>query len=322
MQTRNLILDSFKVLLACMVVGLHSGFLNDISQAGNFLTVNGVFRIAVPIFFIINGYYFASISSTERLIKWVKRVFYLYACWMLFYAYFWFRPSSFSFIELIKFVKNLVIGYWHLWYLPGMIGAGILTFLFKGKVRLGIALSFICFVLGVSIQYLGNYHVFSAPILDKLANMTFIHRNFLFLGFPFFYMGFVIKNNGLFKETNRKLLLTVSILGAGLLLGESWYNYSNPQNDGGFDNYLSLGLICPSLVLFAMRSKLTTEGKNLALISTAIYFIHPFWVLVVHKFTVLGGTTTTFSCILLSVLSSFLLIKVQKKEKFRLSFIL
>ena len=322
MKHRNLALDSMKVLLALMVVGLHSGFLREISDEANFLTAEGLFRIAVPIFFILNGYFFVTVRNGELFKKWIKRVLYLYIFWMAFYVYFWFRPSSFSVIEVIKLIETMSLGYFHLWYLPGMIGAGIFTFLLKDKIRLGISLSFILFILGVSIQYVGNYHVLSTPIFDKVMNMTFIHRSFLFFGFPFFYIGFVMNYYNVAKNIDAKLLIGVFVLGFGLLLGESWYNYNNPQNDGGFDNYFSLCLICPAIVVLAMRSKLTTENKNLALFSTAIYFIHPFCMAILNKLFELEGSTFTFSTILLSVFLSFFLIKVRNKKELRLSFIL
>lgn len=313
---RNLTLDLLKVLLAFMVIGLHAGFLGSINQAGSFLTVNGLFRIAVPIFFVISGYYFTSISTSKLLLAWVKRVLLLYAFWMLFYAYFWFKLESFSLIEVIKLIKNLVVGYFHLWYLAGMLGAGVITFFLRGKVKAGVIISVVCFILGVLIQYAGNYHILPIPILDKLANMNFIHRNFLFLGFPFFYLGFLIKKEDLSSVYSNAQLWFVFILGGGLLLGESWYNYNNPLNDGGFDNYFSLILIVPALFLLVNRSKLTTENKNLALISTAIYLIHPFWLAVLNKLTMMDGTWKTLICITLSFLSSYILIYIQKKIKF------
>lgn len=51
---RNVALDLLKLTMAAMVVGLHAGFLNDFSSLGYYITVNGIFRIAVPVFFVIN----------------------------------------------------------------------------------------------------------------------------------------------------------------------------------------------------------------------------------------------------------------------------
>lgn len=51
-KERNISLDLLKIILAIFVVGLHCGFLKDIDFSLKVLTVNGVFRIAVPILFV------------------------------------------------------------------------------------------------------------------------------------------------------------------------------------------------------------------------------------------------------------------------------
>ena len=66
---RNLSLDYLKVFLAVCVVFLHGGWLYDINELVGYLHVNGLFRIAVPLFFIINGYYFYNISSLSSFIR-------------------------------------------------------------------------------------------------------------------------------------------------------------------------------------------------------------------------------------------------------------
>ncbi|WP_373312790.1 hypothetical protein [Deefgea tanakiae] len=85
-----------------MVVGIHTVFLKDISLEASYLTQDGLFRIAVPIFLIINGFYFYSAISNNNSALWIKRLFHIYLFWMILYAYFWFRPSELTFIELKK----------------------------------------------------------------------------------------------------------------------------------------------------------------------------------------------------------------------------
>ncbi|MFZ6039726.1 acyltransferase family protein [Vibrio natriegens] len=314
---RNLPLDALKVFLSVMVVGLHAGFLKEF-PLGNFLTVQGVFRIAVPTFFVINGYYFGAVKDIKSLFGWVKRVVGLYAFWMLFYVYFWFRPDSFDVIEIVIVIKTIVVGYHHLWYLPGMIGAGVLTYFLRDNLKLGVVIAVTCFIGGVGIQYLGNYHFFESNVLDKLSNLTFIHRNFLFLGFPFFFVGFLIRMWKLSFLSDNALF--VSTLGALLLILESYFNFVNPYNDGGFDNYFSLIFICPSIFILLLNSNRTTNNKNIALVSTGVYFIHPFCMSVLGKLGFDPGTTFTFMALALSFFASIVLIKV--KERFEVKFIL
>jgi len=111
--SRNIALDILKVTLAFMVVGLHADFLADITSTGSYLTVNGIFRIAVPLFLLINGFYFYSVLANQKTANWIKKVLSLYVFWMLFYSYFWFRPSELSFVEFAKIAKTLILGYFH-----------------------------------------------------------------------------------------------------------------------------------------------------------------------------------------------------------------
>ncbi|WP_318494056.1 acyltransferase family protein [Photobacterium leiognathi] len=314
---RNLLLDALKVLLAIMVVGMHAGFLKEF-PLGNFLTSQGAFRIAVPIFFVINGYYFGVVKDIKSLIIWVKRVVSLYVFWMLFYAYFWFRPDSFDVIEIVKVIKTIVVGHHHLWYLPGMIGAGVLTYFFREHLKLGVVVALTCFVGGVGIQYLGSYHFFESNVLDKLFNLTFIHRNFLFLGFPFFLVGFLIKLEKLSFLSDK--VNFIFVLGVLLLSVESYFNFVNSYKDGGFDNYFSLIFICPAIFILVLNSDRKTDNKNIALLSTGIYFIHPFCMSVLGKLGFDTGTIFAFMVLALSVFASVVLIKI--KDRFKVTFIL
>ncbi len=127
---RNVALDIFKITAAFMVVGLHAGFLNDVTSIGNYLTVNGIFRIAVPVFLLINGFYFYPVLVKEKSAYWLKKILYLYFFWMLLYSKVWFRPSEISFIEIAQIAHTLIFGYYHLWYFSGLLGAAVLVILF------------------------------------------------------------------------------------------------------------------------------------------------------------------------------------------------
>ena len=57
-----------------MIVGLHAGFLKDVNEYVSFLTVEGLFRIAVPLFFIINGYFY-HLYYERKYIDFFKKLF-------------------------------------------------------------------------------------------------------------------------------------------------------------------------------------------------------------------------------------------------------
>lgn len=68
---RNISVDILKLVLSFMVVGLHTNFLRDLSFPVGYVLKNGFFRMAVPLFFIINGYYFYNIFTENKKLFWV-----------------------------------------------------------------------------------------------------------------------------------------------------------------------------------------------------------------------------------------------------------
>ena len=300
-----------------MVVGIHAEFLADISILGQYLTVNGIFRIAVPIFLLINGFYFYFIVNNGNSTYWFKRVLYLYLFWMLFYSYFWFRPSDDSYMEIVKIANELIIGYKHLWYLPAMLGAGALVILVKKlSLKLMLATILITFISGVFIQYAGNYHMIDNQTVDKFFNFNWIHRNFFLFAFPFFFIGFLINKFSIQEKISLKLSVILSIIGLILLLSESYFNYINLLRDGEFNNLVSLLFVCPAIFILFMNLDVKGKTKQLSYYASGVYFIHIFFLNFYYNFANFDQTVLTFVTIISSILASYFLIKVNNKVKF------
>lgn len=312
--TRNISLDILKLLLAFMVVGLHAKFLADTSALGEFLTVNGLFRIAVPIFFIINGFYFYPTTLKNKQMQWLKRVFILYVVWMTVYAYFWVPMPEISIREIAKLIFRFLIGYHHLWYLSGIIGAAIMLLVCKnlGEKTLLLLIG-ITFSTGLFIQYAGNYHIFSGTILDKLFNLLWFYRNFLLFAFPFFCIGFLIHKHLVHTKVPAQTAFLLTLLGMTLLLAESYINYYQPSRDGGFGMFVSLILVCPALFISFIKQPIEGHSKNLSLYASAIYFIHPLILRALQYLTEANASTLTLLTIIISVIVSALIIKINER---------
>ncbi len=299
-----------------MVVGQHAAFLKDFSNLGWYITVNGLFRIAVPIFLVINGFFFYSVTKSNTKL-WFKKIILLYFFWMAFYSYFWLRPTNGEQYNFTEMSLVILLGYHHLWYLPGMIGAAILVFLFRNfHPSLLLVTAIVCFLIGLAIQYIGNYHLIENQLIDKRIHYLWVYRNFLFFSFPFFALGFLINKIGLGRTIISKKLLLVSILGLILLLLESLINFNYLPEYYGFDFFASLLVVCPALFLFFIKVELLGNSKVMAQYSTAIYFIHPFFISVIHKFFGFGATTNTFLVTALSVVAGYFMIKLNSKIKY------
>lgn len=314
---RNVSLDILKLAMAFMVVGLHARFLGEFSALAEFLTGNGLFRIAVPVFLTINGFFFYPVLSAGRQWRWLWRVVVLYAVWMAIYSYYWFYvPAPYLANLWHFFFYEIVLGYYHLWYLSGMLGATLLLMLLR-PLGTGVLvfIAGLTFILGVLIQYAGNYHVFAGSYLDKLFNHHWVHRNFLLFCFPFFCVGFLIRRYRLHEKVSSVQAMVFSGIGLVLLLLESWLNFYHPARDGGFDNLWSLIVVCPALFVLFIRQEIRGSSKHIASYATGVYLVHLFFLMQFRQHTDFSFTVITVLTILLSLLVSALLIRINQRVK-------
>jgi hypothetical protein len=262
---RNLTIDILKIILAFFVVFLHMNFLKDTYPILSYVLVNGLFRIAVPVFLVITGFYFFHIDNTKKLKKWLFRTFLLYAIWMLIYISYW-KDNDQIFLTII-------FGYHHLWYLIGTFFSGIILFLLrKQNSSILISLAVFLFLIGFAVQVLGNLHYFEKE-QDSVLNMYLLYRNFLFVCFPFLTIGFLINKHQLDLSKYRYSYLSV-ILSVFCLIGEAFLDYYWIGSEST-DILFSLLFACTLVFLYFKNIYVKTNTKILANLSTAIYVVHP-----------------------------------------------
>ncbi|WP_124073760.1 acyltransferase family protein [Klebsiella quasipneumoniae] len=86
---RNISIDLLKVLLSFFVMFIHLKLLNTYQPEISYFLVNGIFRVAVPTFLVINGYFLFPVIGTEKFRTQIKKLLILYVTWMIIYAKFW-----------------------------------------------------------------------------------------------------------------------------------------------------------------------------------------------------------------------------------------
>ncbi|KUJ56528.1 acyltransferase family protein [Chryseobacterium aquaticum] len=304
---RNLTIDVLKIVLAFFVVFLHMNFLKETVPTLSYVFVNGLFRIAVPVFLVITGFYFFHIDDIRKLKKWLFRTFILYAIWMLLYISYW-KDSDQIFLTII-------FGYHHLWYLIGTFFSGILLyFLRKKSSGILIFLAVTLFLTGYCVQVLGNLHYFDKE-QDAVLNMYLLYRNFLFVCFPFLTIGFLINKHkiDLSRYNNFYLLLIAVIL---FVFGEAFFNYYWVSSENT-DILFSLLFACPLVFLYFKNIYIKTSSKILANLSTAIYVVHP----MIMKSTFYTEMQSSFKVLIfLAILIpvSFVLVYLNDKLKYLL----
>ena len=304
---RNLTIDILKIVLAFFVVFLHMNFLKDSYPTISYVMVNGLFRIAVPVFLVITGFYFLHIDHLKKLKKWLFRTFLLYAIWMLIYISYWKDDE--------QIILTVVFGYHHLWYLIGTFFSGVILFLLrKQSSLLLIFLSIFLFAVGYAVQILGNLHYFEKE-QDSVLNMYLLYRNFLFVCFPFLTIGFLIsKHHTALSEYGQTSILL--ILAVCCVISEGFVNYFWISSEST-DILFSLIFTCPLVFLFFKNLYIKTNSKILANLSTAIYVVHP----LIMKSTLYTEIQSPYKILIfLAILIpvSFALVYVNKKLKYLL----
>ena len=87
---RRLSIDILKIVMALCVIAIHVNELESLPNGGAFLH-GGLARVAVPVFFLINGYFFETIARNGGARAYVVRLLWLFAVWSILYLPAWFN---------------------------------------------------------------------------------------------------------------------------------------------------------------------------------------------------------------------------------------
>lgn len=320
---RNQTLDQAKIVLSILVVMIHVEFLKDYSHAANYFFTQSIFRLVVPVFFLISGYFFFNVllhKSRSAFINWVLGLFFLHTFWSVVYLYFYIPHNVSAFDAGLEIVKRYVEGYWHLWFTIALLCAGICLYFLKNRSTATLSIIAIClFIGGCCIQYLGNYRIFHATeleFLDFLFNKTHIYRNFLFFALPFLIMGFLIAKIKLVSKVHKPKTVAILSIAIILLCVEGILNTIFISDyKQSFDMLFSLPLVCGSLFLFLMKFDKTCKTFIYTQLSAGIYFIHPLFIMFMPNFVQSKIMELIYVCAF-SLVASFFLVALNKKIKF------
>lgn len=289
------------------------------------LLVNGIFRMAVPIFFIINGYFLyqsvggGSAINTGKFKGWLKRLIWLYVIWTLIYSPIVMAQYAAGHVSTFSLLQTILFGYFHLWYVnAAIVGALVLFFLVQfARDNLIKLLILSCFISGIVIDYAGSLNLFGNGLIDKISDSEPSHRNFLFTGFAFLGLGWYLAKYKIDDYVTMKSSFMFFLVSLFLLLIEAYYGFVVlPEADKDLDNLASLPLVAPAVFLFASKFKFETiYGKTIATYAAAVYFIHIIFFIIVKLFFDFSFTTDTVVVLALTLIASALVTSVPKFAK-------
>lgn len=282
-------LDILKLICAFLVICIHNPYKNTF-----WFWVEPWTRVAVPVFFMISGYFYKVDQQFKR--GQVVKVFKLSLLWYFIYGVMefvvklqpvsiqgWIEYTKENLVqELLKFVLankpmlNLGGALWYLFalgyvYLIYGFAAGIHKTAFL--VRAGILLMILQYVFGMYAFVFG------------ISTASIRTRNFLLTGIPFFGLGIWLQQA---LENNKRILKNITfirLLVIAFLLSSVGEKYILVKYIGleiNSDLYLSTLFLAIALFLYALAkeekerrefwvTRLALAGRNY---STGIYLIH------------------------------------------------
>jgi len=298
-----------------MVIAQHTAFGHDISYSFAFTTRNGLFRIAVPLFFILNGYFIAPVLS-GKLRPWLKRTATLYAVWMLASLPLWFSPKLFSTQSFHIVVENLIFGYYHLWYVIALAGSVILLkLLAKQSDRFLWGATVILFGIGIGFEYLHAFNKIDSPTIHAILNTPWIYRNAILFAFPFVTMGYLIKKQNVELRFARIPAWVLIGIGLALPVIESALRLHYAIKGESVNTFATLFIAAPFVFFGVQKIQIMGLSRNLAQLSSALYFVHPLAIKAVQELFHLRMTSLTVATIAFSSLLAVVLIVLNKRLK-------
>jgi len=268
-------LDYLKLGLAVLVAFAHTYWLQTNMTPRLFMIGNGLMRVMVPTFCIVAGYFLYSAVARGKGVKWLWRVAALYLFWMAVYLPFWLDQVH----GLGSLVKTLAWGYFHLWFMAGILVAGAVILLLRGfarklapayEYRILLAAVAVCAVIGLVLQYVALSGVMQIGV-KKFSNG-------LFMCFPFVAIGYLcgrrVARLGMEGLPPRWLVLACTLGGAGLLMIEAWLVQVWRSDQVMLDIPVSAYVAAPALFMATLGTAMPPPPIRLDPISAMIYFMH------------------------------------------------
>jgi surface polysaccharide O-acyltransferase-like enzyme len=298
-RDRIISVDYLRVLLACFVVLGHSGFARDSITMTGLAFGNSILRVAVPVFTIIAGYFLASTLRKGRLSPWVGQLLWMYALWSVIYLLFlW---PYFSTRPVADTLRELMLGFMHLWFLQGVAIAGIMLGAFRSFGRKGVIVSAVGFaMLGLGLQYAAMSGQSDVPIEH--------YRNGPMYLYPFLAMGWLIADG-----VQIRFVVPAAIVGFALTVAENMYWISCSGDDPLLEIPLGHFLLCPAIFLLVKRIRMPATTLPLGAAAAGIYVMH----VIVLQGLPLFGIDDLLVAVVLGIVLPFLLVCLRHARVFR-----
>ena len=283
-------LDAFRLIAALLVVAIHTSPLASLSPDADFLLTRVAGRLAVPFFFMVTGCFLLNDGGVRRFLGRTAR---LYALSIALYLPLNFYAGGMSAIEWLRGL--LIEGtFYHLWYLPAVLPAVPAAF-FLRKLRpwLGFALAGALYLIGLGGD---SWHgvVCRTPAIAAFYDglLAALPHTRALMAPLFLLLGAQLPRalDALRTRTGRLTALCAACFAASLAVMSAealWLRaLGAPRHD-------SMTLALPLCAAFLFLTLLSLNGarcRAASEMSTAVYILHPWCIVLVRGFAKLTGT--------------------------------
>lgn len=307
-----------------LIVFIHCDFPGQLGDI-----VNTIARFAVPIFFMVSGYFNYS-ASKEKLKSRVLKLLKIFAISSVLYiAYDNFENlyinGNNNFIEYnlaklnLQNIFNLVVFnfthfiYSHLWFILALMYCYIFRILTKDK-KVEKIYKYIPILIIVG-------YVLNIYFLTKSLSMVYLTRNWILMGVPFYILGHLIKGNTN-KITKISKLNIIFLAIAGLVLSVIERLILKSNNIWRLEIYIGSIIFAVSIFILAVKEPKLINIKLFKTIgekySLNIYIIHYLIIeilrkVVINKFDInINGYILPIAVFIISYIFSIIIYKLQE----------
>lgn len=285
---RNSKIDELRLYCAILVVFIHASFPGDFGE-----TLTIIARCAVPIFFMITGYFYSETVKRNKELSQLKKiakyainffvVYFLFDC-----IYYSISGELFDFLreinykDIIKFILfNKPISGEHLWYLFALTYCLIIYYFIFSK--------FNCKHKFLSIPFLLIFDLIAGKYSLLIFGKEFpyyLTRNFLFSALPFFLTGeFINQRLTVLKRMNKIIYLIIAVFGLVMSLIEHNILFAL-HCETMRSQYFGTSIYSVGLFIYAVCAEDSKIGARIArwgrLYSLPLYIVHPMIIKIIN----------------------------------------
>ena len=284
-------LDYFKIAAALLIVAVHTSPLSSFSAVADFLLTRIVARIAVPFFlmvtgyFVLPGYVFDRSADNHALLRFIKKTALLYVIATIIYLPINIYAGHYKGLDALSVLRMILFDgtFYHLWYLPASIIGALLVYLLGRKLPFKTVMTASILLYGIGLFGDSYYGVISrVPVISSIYNAGFhlfsYTRNGLFYAPVFLAMGAWL------GHTQRCCTRKTSVIGFVLSLLMMTAEGLTLRHFGlqRYDSMYTALLPCMFFLYQLILSWHVRPAQSLRTVSTWIYVIHPFAIVVIR----------------------------------------